>query len=106
MSLATHNAREVAEVLGITERTVRRWIQAGQLPAEKRGRAFQIHLDDARPLLHKSVGIRRAREQVRLAELSGQYRELQRRVADLERQLARERRQSGQLMERLRQLAA
>jgi excisionase family DNA binding protein len=41
------SAREVAVSLGVAERTVRRWIAAGELPARRQGRAFAIELRDA-----------------------------------------------------------
>jgi excisionase family DNA binding protein len=44
------SAREAAEQLGVCERTVRRWIAAGQLAAVKQGRAFRIALGDLEPL--------------------------------------------------------
>lgn len=37
---------EVAERLGVSERTVRRWIKAGDLPAYKPGREYRIKPDD------------------------------------------------------------
>jgi excisionase family DNA binding protein len=34
------NAQGLATHLGVTERTVRRWIERGEIAAEKRGRSF------------------------------------------------------------------
>ncbi|PEN10369.1 hypothetical protein CRI94_17275 [Longibacter salinarum] len=41
-----YNAREVAEKLDITTRTVRNHIKQGELPAAKIGRSFVITRDD------------------------------------------------------------
>jgi excisionase family DNA binding protein len=105
MFYALYNAREVAEALGVTERTVRRWITAGQLPAIKAGRAFQIRIEDARAVVARSGGVRRARAETQLAELRGQYRELQAHARRLERMLADEQRRAGHLEERLKRVA-
>jgi excisionase family DNA binding protein len=59
------NAQEVAERLGVAEKTVRRWIEAKKLPAEKRGRAFAIRLEDALAMkahLPRRYGAERLRE--------------------------------------------
>ena len=37
---------EIANVLSVSERTVRRWIQAGDLKAHQLGRHWRIHPDD------------------------------------------------------------
>ena len=51
------SAREAADVLGLAERTIRRAIVSGTLPASKRSGAFQIDLDDlARYQAQRSVG--------------------------------------------------
>ncbi len=44
------NAQQVATELGVTERTIRRWIARGDLKAEKRGRELVIDIDAARLL--------------------------------------------------------
>ena len=38
--------REVAGILGVNEKTIRRWIEAGYLPAKKDGRFWVITLSD------------------------------------------------------------
>lgn len=61
------NAREISDVLELNERTVRRAIADGRLPAEKYGRAFEIDLEQARAVL--APGHRRqTRYQEALAE--------------------------------------
>lgn len=42
-----YTAREVAESLGVVERTVRRWITDGRLAAEKQHGVYRIRMDDA-----------------------------------------------------------
>ena len=37
-----YSLEEVAERLGVSERTVRRWIKSGELPAYKPGREYRI----------------------------------------------------------------
>lgn len=37
-----YSLEEVAERLGVSERTVRRWVKAGDLPAYKPGREYRI----------------------------------------------------------------
>lgn len=41
-----HSVREIAEAYGVDERTVRRWIEAGDLRAHKPGGHWRIHPDD------------------------------------------------------------
>jgi excisionase family DNA binding protein len=41
-----YSAHEAATRVGVTERTVRRWIDRGWLPAHKRGRAYEIKESD------------------------------------------------------------
>ena len=69
------SAQAVAEELGVTERTVRRWIETGRLRAEKRGRSFQIRLEDANALAPAPTSGARARESSRL--LDAQVEELE-----------------------------
>jgi excisionase family DNA binding protein len=49
-----YTARETAEALGVTERTVRRWIDAGRLNATKEQGAFRIDISEAREVLADS----------------------------------------------------
>lgn len=42
-----YTARETADNLGVSERTVRRWIEAGKLSAEKVGGEFRVRQEDA-----------------------------------------------------------
>jgi excisionase family DNA binding protein len=102
------NAQELATHLGVTERTVRRWIERGLLPAEKRGRSFVIRRDDGERLKLGRLGTRVAddRSQLeeltaerdrQLAELRGRYKELHERMAHVEQELNAERRRSIRL---------
>ena len=102
------NAQAMATHLGVAERTVRRWIERGELPAERRGRAFVIRRDDGEKMLLGDFAARvvddreqleqlaadRARE---LVELRGRYLELQERLAQVERDLDAERRRAIRL---------
>jgi excisionase family DNA binding protein len=90
-------ARQAAEELGVVERTVRRWIGAGELPAEKQGGAFVIDLDAARDVHRRSRAGRSAERSTELAELRGRYLEVSARLQQLERELAEERRRSARL---------
>lgn len=45
------SALEIAEELGINERTVRRWIGEGRIEAEKDGGRYRISLEAARAAL-------------------------------------------------------
>jgi excisionase family DNA binding protein len=47
-------AQEVADRLGTTEKTVRRWIDAGRLEAAKVGNAYSIRLSDAEAVFRVS----------------------------------------------------
>jgi excisionase family DNA binding protein len=38
------NNKEVAELLGVTDKTVRRWRRAGRLPGGARGQLTMLHL--------------------------------------------------------------
>lgn len=97
------SAQALATHLGVTERTVRRWIERGDLHAEKRGRVFAIRREDGERILLGEFGSRvaDARTQLEdgsaakdreLAELRGRYLELQERAERLEEELAAERR--------------
>jgi excisionase family DNA binding protein len=90
-------AREAAEELGVVERTVRRWIGAGELAAEKKGGAFVIDLDAARDVHRKSRAGRSVERSTELAELRGRYLEATARLAQIEQELAEERRRAARL---------
>lgn len=90
-------ARQAAEELGVVERTVRRWIGAGELSAEKQGGAFVIDLDAAREVHRRSRAGRSAAGSTELAELRGRYLEVTARLAQVENELAEERRRSARL---------
>jgi excisionase family DNA binding protein len=92
------SAQECALYLGVAERTVRRWIARGDLPAEKRGRSFVIRLADAVSLKPATAAARNVREiayarlaasarERELIELRGRYLELKERAERLEREL-------------------
>ena len=98
------SAQEVADELGVAERTVRRWITSELLPATRRGRTFQIDIQEARSLHNGSSAGRTGRQRAvvgevsqELAELRGRYLEVRDRVADLERLLADEQRRAARL---------
>jgi excisionase family DNA binding protein len=44
------SARQAAKVCGVSEKTVRRWIAAGRLKADKRGRDFRIPVSELEAL--------------------------------------------------------
>ena len=90
-------AKQAAEELGVVERTVRRWISAGELPAQKRRGAFVIDLDIARDVHRRSRAGRSAGHATQLAELRGRYLEATARLAQVEQELAEERRRSARL---------
>ena len=90
-------AREAAEELGVVERTVRRWISAGDLPAEKDRGAFVIELDAARQVYGRSRAGRSAERSTELAELRGRYIEVCARLEQVERELVEERRRAARL---------
>jgi excisionase family DNA binding protein len=102
------NAQALATHLGVTERTVRRWIERGELPAERRGRAFAIRREDGERLLLGTFGARVVDDRSQLedvatakdrelAELRGRYLELQERLAHVEQELGAERRRAIRL---------
>lgn len=90
-------AREAAQELGVVERTVRRWIGAGELRADKRGGAFAIDLDQAREVHRQSRAGRSLDRSTELAELRGRYLEVTARLAQVEEELAHERRRAARL---------
>ena len=100
------NAREAAEALGVAERSVRRWISSGLLPAAKRGRSFEIRLVDARRVHERSRGVATARVRDELMELRGRYAEIRERVQRLESELAEERQRASRLEAQLTSRAA
>ena len=105
-------AQEIAERLGDAERSVRRWIASGQLPAKKIGRSFAIRLDQAEEVAGLAARKRAAaREEERdreaaLAELRGRYQELKETVDRLHHELAEERRRAARLEVELEMRAA
>jgi excisionase family DNA binding protein len=90
-------AREAADELGVAERTVRRWIAAGELPAEKHGGAFMIDIEQAREAHRHSRAGRGIDRTTEFAELRGRYLEVSERLAAAERELAAERVRSARL---------
>jgi excisionase family DNA binding protein len=105
------NAQALATHLGVTERTVRRWIERGELHAKKHGRSFVIRREDGERLRLGGLGqvidqrsslthvlAERDRE---LAVLEGRYAELQERSRKLESVLHEERRRAALLEARL-----
>ena len=48
-----YSLEEVAERLGVSERTVRRWVKAGDLPAYKPGREYRIKPADLEEFLEE-----------------------------------------------------
>src|SRR5712691_3267930 len=101
------NAQALATYLGVTERTVRRWIERGELPAEKRGRSFVIRREDGErmrlgPLAQvvddrTSLARQLLERDLELALLRGRYAELQDRARKLEDVLHDERRRAARL---------
>ncbi len=101
------NAQALATHLGVTERTVRRWIERGELAAEKRGRSFVIRREDGErmrlgPLGHvvddrTSLARQLLDRDLELALLQGRYAELQDRARQLEDVLHDERRRAARL---------
>jgi len=81
--------REAAEALGVSDRSLRRWIASGLLNAEGSGRKRRVRLSDAYALRPTLQGPRRPNE---LAELRGRCDELREEVSRLEHALAEERR--------------
>jgi excisionase family DNA binding protein len=101
-------AQEVADRLGITEKTVRRWIEAGRLEAAKVGNAYSIRLSEAEEVFRGSRAGRGAaasstleqrvdelRQEV--VEWQARYREVREREERLEAQLREHQRQIARL---------
>ena len=99
----TMSAQEVAQHFGIAERTVRRWISSGQLPAEKIGRAFAIRYEDAANLVNTAMGRRASarlddkERELAYAQLEGRCAELRAAVNRLEQALSEEQRRATRL---------
>src|SRR3954447_25800284 len=85
------NAQALATYLGVAERTVRRWIERGELHAERRGRSFVIRREDGERMMLGAFAARvvddrshledlAAAKDRELAELRGRYLELQERL--------------------------
>jgi excisionase family DNA binding protein len=102
------NAQSLATHLGVTERTVRRWIDRGVLPAEKHGRSYSIRREDGERVRLRMIGGRSSDDHAELeqslrnrdrdlAELKGRYLELQARLGVIEQALDDERRRSTRL---------
>jgi excisionase family DNA binding protein len=99
------NAQALAVHVGVTERTVRRWIKSGELSAQKRGRSYVIRRDEGERFrlggLGQVVDDRMALEgelakrEHELAVLEGRYAELQERNRQLEDVLHEERRRAA-----------
>jgi excisionase family DNA binding protein len=99
------NAQALATHLGVAERTVRRWIERGDLNATKRGRSFVIRREDGERLRGgaggrivdelSSLAQLLADRERELAVLEGRYAELEERSRRLERVLDEERRRTA-----------
>jgi excisionase family DNA binding protein len=110
------NAQALATYLGVTERTVRRWIKNGELRSEKRGRSHLIRREDGERMrlgpLGQVVDYRSSLERQlaerdrELAVLQGRYAEVQERNRYLEGVLNDERRRAALLEARLELVAA
>jgi excisionase family DNA binding protein len=112
-----HSAQEIADRLGVAEKTVRRWIDRGLLPAQRQGHAFAIRMEDAERVFAASPSSRAAgrgleveshvkRVEAELAELRGRYAETREQIARLERALSDERRRAAVLEVQLEVKAA
>jgi len=74
MSETYLNAQEIAENLGVAERTVRRWIKSGRLNTVKERGTHRIRLDDAVELMRR--GSRGRLTRVALETVDSHEREL------------------------------
>jgi excisionase family DNA binding protein len=101
----TYSAKEVAAILGVAERTVRRWIAGGRLPARKRGRSFEIDISAARTIRDRAPGVEQSRLRDELVSLRTRCEVLGERLDRLERELAQERRRAGWLEAQLERAA-
>jgi excisionase family DNA binding protein len=112
-----YSAQQIADHLGVAEKTVRRWIDRGLLPAERQGHSFAIRLSEAEAVFATSrsgraagkgsdAELRAQRAEATVAEFRGRCSELRDQVMRLERELAEERRRSAILEVRLDAQAA
>jgi excisionase family DNA binding protein len=56
MSEKIYTTDEVARICSVTVWTVREWLKSGQLVGTKRGRSYQIKIEDLRTFLEKRNG--------------------------------------------------
>jgi excisionase family DNA binding protein len=100
------SAQEVADRLGVAEKTVRRWIECGKLDAARHGKTFAIDFSEAEAVFAQSrsgrgagrqseAEIRAADAEAALLEFKGRYAELREHVVRLEHELATERRRAA-----------
>jgi excisionase family DNA binding protein len=97
--------KEAADAVGVSDRTVRRWVRQGRLEAKGSERQRKVLLADVRAVHAESHSIRAAQARDEVAELRGRCRELRERVQELERTLAVEQRRTGWLEAKLEQAA-
>jgi len=106
VSDAPMSAQQVADRLGVAEKTVRRWIESGKLEAARHGKTFAIDLAAAEAVFAQSrsgrgagrqseTELRAAGAEAALLELQGRYAELREQVIRLEHELAIERRRAA-----------
>jgi excisionase family DNA binding protein len=105
------NAQALAVHLGVTERTVRRWIKEGNLHAAKQGRSYVIRREDGErvrlgelgPVVDERAALagRVAELERELAVLEGRYAEVHERNRELENVLHEERRRAALVEARL-----
>ena len=106
VSDARLSAQQVADRLGVAEKTVRRWIESGKLDAVRHGKTFAIDLTAAEAVFAQSrsgrgagrqseTELRAAGAEAALLELQGRYAELREQVIRLEHELAIERRRAA-----------
>lgn len=55
MSKQFYSAAEVAEILGIHQKTIQRFIREGKLKGTKMGRAWKVHVDDLKAYSHAEL---------------------------------------------------
>jgi excisionase family DNA binding protein len=89
-------AQEVADRLGTTEKTVRRWIDAGRLEAAKVGNVYSIRLADAEAVFRASRAGRGAAASTTLEQ----------RVDELRQEVAQWQARYGEVREREDRLEA
>lgn len=96
---------DAAAAVGVTARSVRRWISSGRLQAKGEGHRRTVRLEEARRVRDASQAMRVVDARDETAELRGRYEELRDRVRELEAALAEERRLNGRLEARLQDAA-